>query len=408
MTIKQARIVITSSIVCCCIHLSAQNDSILLPEVPVSVYPAIKPQWIMCNSVSKIDSGMLGKQPGQSLVPALNSIAGVRMEERSPASYRLSIRGSLLRSPFGVRNIKVYLDDLPLTNAGGETYLNLIDQNSINSVEVVKGPDGSMFGANTGGVVKINSANLRDTNSFIVLSAGAGSFGLKQQFLKVQQTNGRNTFNINQGWQQSNGFRKNSAMDRKYLQLSDQYNYLNKGQLRLLFFLSDLNYQTPGGLTASQFTTDPSMARPSTSSLPGAEAQKAGIHNRTFFGGITNEVKIGKGIKHGISFFGSNTDFRNPFITNFETRKENNFGSRTWLEFKNELEDEVNFTWTVGAEEQSMISRIVNYGNRGGVTDTVQANDKAMATYGFLFTNCNFNFYNKIIVEASLSYNSNL
>ena len=41
------------------------------------------------------------------------------MEERSPGSYRLSIRGSLLRSPFGVRNVKLYLDDFIFTDAGG-------------------------------------------------------------------------------------------------------------------------------------------------------------------------------------------------------------------------------------------------------------------------------------------------
>ena len=43
-----------------------------------------------------------------SLWHGFNSVAGVRMEERSPGSYRINIRGSSLRSPFGVRNVKVY------------------------------------------------------------------------------------------------------------------------------------------------------------------------------------------------------------------------------------------------------------------------------------------------------------
>ncbi|MFX8848470.1 hypothetical protein ABTM68_19250, partial [Acinetobacter baumannii] len=41
-----------------------------------------------------------------SMLPAFNAVSGVRMEERSPGSYRLAIRGSSLRSPFGVRNVK--------------------------------------------------------------------------------------------------------------------------------------------------------------------------------------------------------------------------------------------------------------------------------------------------------------
>jgi iron complex outermembrane receptor protein len=46
------------------------------------------------------------------------------MEERSPGSYRLNIRGSSLRSPFGVRNVKIYYNNIPFTDPGGNTYLN--------------------------------------------------------------------------------------------------------------------------------------------------------------------------------------------------------------------------------------------------------------------------------------------
>ena len=72
------------------------------------------------------------------------------MEERSPASYRMNIRGSTLRSPFGVRNVKVYLDDIPFTDAGGNTYLNQLSYYNFNSIEVLKGPGGSLYGAGTG------------------------------------------------------------------------------------------------------------------------------------------------------------------------------------------------------------------------------------------------------------------
>jgi iron complex outermembrane receptor protein len=73
-----------------------------------------------------------------SLLPAFNAISGVRLEERSPGSYRLSIRGSLLRSPFGVRNIKVYWNNLPLSDATGNTYFNLLELQQIQNVELVK------------------------------------------------------------------------------------------------------------------------------------------------------------------------------------------------------------------------------------------------------------------------------
>jgi len=94
---------------------------------------------------------------GGSLVSSINTVAGARMEERSPGSYRLSLRGSLLRSPFGVRNVKIYWNDIPLTDASGNTYLNLLDASVLQSIEVLKGPSASLYGANTGGVLLLHS-----------------------------------------------------------------------------------------------------------------------------------------------------------------------------------------------------------------------------------------------------------
>ncbi|HEY0059725.1 MAG TPA: TonB-dependent receptor plug domain-containing protein, partial [Flavisolibacter sp.] len=82
-----------------------------------------------------------------SLVQAINTLPGVRMEERSPGSYRLNIRGSALRSPFGVRNVKVYYNDLPFTHPGGHTYLNQFGAYNFGTLEVMLGPGSSLYGA---------------------------------------------------------------------------------------------------------------------------------------------------------------------------------------------------------------------------------------------------------------------
>jgi iron complex outermembrane receptor protein len=175
------------------------------------------------------------------------------MEERSPGSYRLSIRGSLLRSPFGVRNIKVYFDEFPLTNGGGETYLNLIDPNSIYSMEILRGPDGSLFGANSGGVLRIEPENTRADTGMFHLSTAAGSYGLFQENFQFRKKGGKNIFSFKQGFQKSDGYREHSGMNRKYFQASNRYLYSERGQIRAVFFYSDLAYDTPGGLTQAQF-----------------------------------------------------------------------------------------------------------------------------------------------------------
>ncbi|MFX8039941.1 Plug domain-containing protein, partial [Acinetobacter baumannii] len=67
------------------------------------------------------------------------------------------IRGSSLRSPFGVRNVKVYIDEMPLTDGGGNTYLNIVGLNWIDAAEIMKGPSSSIYGAGTGGVLLLKT-----------------------------------------------------------------------------------------------------------------------------------------------------------------------------------------------------------------------------------------------------------
>jgi len=387
--------------------LYSQQDSIRLKEVVISAYLGDRPVLRLPASVALIDSAQLGKQPGQSLVPVLNTVPGVRMEERSPGSYRLSIRGSLIRSPFGIRNTKIYIDEFPLTNAGGDSYLNLLDMHAIRSIEVLKGPDGSLFGANSGGVVRINPFDRSSDKTYVRIGLGAGSYGMLQQNISLQIKQKKSLISIDEGWQKSDGYRQNSAMDRKFIQLSDRINYNERAQLRLYFFYSELNYETPGGLTLAQFNESPRQARPATKFVPGAIEQKAAIRNRTFFGGVTNESKITDRIKYVLSIFGSQTVFENPFITNYEVREERNSGARSWLEFTNKEEKKVQLKWNIGGEFQELQSRISNYGNRQGTKDTVQASDMVHARQGFVFTRLIADFKNKWITEVSLSYNAN-
>ena len=117
-------------------------------------------------SISVISKKDFQKVSTFSMLPAFNMIPGVRMEERSPGSYRLSMRGSLLRSPFGVRNVKIYLNDFMLTDAGGNTYINLLDISGIEQAEVIKGPAGSLYGAGTGGAILLSTPSFMNDQKF--------------------------------------------------------------------------------------------------------------------------------------------------------------------------------------------------------------------------------------------------
>ncbi|WP_051189715.1 TonB-dependent receptor [Daejeonella oryzae] len=387
--------------------LRAQTADSIKPLSEVLIQGYLSDQNLLKtpSAAAVIDQIQIKKQAGNSFIPVLNTIPGVRMEERSPGSYRLSIRGTLLRSPFGIRNLKVYMDQYPLTDAGGNTYLNLIDINSVSEIEILKGPDGSLFGANSGGVVLLKTMN-KSTDSLSV-SAGlqGGSFGLIRQNAEVLKQSEKYQLKLNEAWQKSNGYRDHSSLDRKYIQASQRWSYQPGMEFRSVIFYSDLNYLTPGGLTATQYQDNPRSARPATAFLPGAADQKAGIHNKTLFGGLLHETKISNSLRHVAAVFGSFTDFKNPFISNYEIRDENNLGFRSYLELASNRSGLIKPKLHLGLEVQQSNSDIANYGNRGGIKDTLQSADRLKAFQHFYFSRFSAEISNRFIFEAALSLN---
>jgi iron complex outermembrane receptor protein len=250
---------------------SVQN----LEEVKIQAYGANTAAFIVPASIAVLSKRDLNRHSTYSLLPSFNSVSGVRLEERSPGSYRLSIRGSLLRSPFGVRNVKVYLDDFILTDAGGNSYLNLLDVASLGGAEIIKGPAGSIYGAGTGGALLLKSAGVdsRDSAGWKI-NIGTGSYSTIQESVQYQARTPGMKLGVTQSHFQSSGYRDHSGIRKDLIQLRAQLQSSALLQTDLLVLYSDLNYKTPGGLTLAQLSVNPRQSRPATPVLPSARDQQ--------------------------------------------------------------------------------------------------------------------------------------
>lgn len=373
-----------------------------LNEVIITGYLSRQPILEVPASVAVLDSKALLTGSQQSLLPVINTVPGVRMEERSPGSYRLSIRGSLLRSPFGVRNVKMYLNDLPLTDASGNTYLNLIDPALLKRVEILKGPDGSLFGANSGGVVLLDAE--REESSLLQGSFSTGSYGLFREHMLAGRTSKKMQWNFGEAYQRSDGYRQQSAMKRLSMFGSGKLNYGISNNIKLTALFSDLHYETPGGLTKAQYENDPEQARPATANAPRAVTQQTGIYNTTFFSGLTNELNLSSSWRHIVSVFGTYTDFENPFITNYETRTEKNAGLRTFLEYAF-LKNKVSLKAHAGVESQVGFQKIANYGNNNGRPDSLISRDEVDILQAVYFSKLSLAIAERFTAEIAVSLN---
>ncbi len=389
------------------VHAQTKRDTakIDLQPIDVKVYFAKQSLLEVTSATQTLSLEALARQSTTSLVSAINTVPGIRMEERSPGSYRLAMRGSLIRSPFGVRNTKVYIDEFPLTDAGGNTYINLLAPVGINAIQIVKGPDGSLFGANSGGVLQIRPKGFEVLENKRALELTTGSYGMFQQTLSLQQQLAPTyQFSLDQSFIRSDGYRDHSALNKKTIQTAHQWQYHRKAQLRVFGLYTDMGYQTPGGLNAIQYDADPSTYRPAAGTNPSAKEQQAAIYNKTGFGGISNQLQITKNISYLLALFGSYTDFKNPFITNYEKRIEKNWGLRSYLSLDRE---DAALSWQMqfGFEAIKGSSDIDNYNNNSGIPGAVQAKDDMTNSQWSVFYRAQVEFVKNWHMEGSIGLN---
>ena len=390
---------------------TAQNEALptfgndTLQDVTVHAFMLNKKWKDAPVAVALISQADIQRSAPTSLLPVLNAVAGVRMEERSPGSYRLSIRGSTLRSPFGVRNVKVYWNDIPLTDGGGNTYLNLVDVRQINNAEVIKGPSSSVYGAGTGGVLLLNSVpsfTSKNQSHFNVGITG-GSYGLFVQNAGYTYQNKRFTSLLQQSHLQSNSYRQQSAVRR------DTYNWIAKWQtgsqiFDVLAFYTNMYYQTPGGLTLAEMLKNPTAARPATGTTPGAVEQKSAIFDKTAFAGIHHSIQINSSLSAVSVVLVNDNVITNPFLTKYENRDETNTGISSKLIYQHKIGNAA-LQWVNGGEWLYNHSRIDDYVNNGGVQGNVQFKDNLFASQWYVFSQLQLS-WKKITLNAGVSFNN--
>jgi iron complex outermembrane receptor protein len=380
-----------------------EDSSEVLEAVIVRGYEQNRKLLEVSAPVSVINRAQLERFNNTSILPAMNTAAGVRMEERSPGSYRLNIRGSSLRSPFGVRNVKVYWNNIPFTDAGGNTYLNQLNFYNISSVEVIKGPASSLYGAGTGGAVLLKTLpTVWKPNASV--NYVAGSFGLQMINTSLQWGNDHSQHGISYTHQNSDGYRVQSKMKRDVFTYEAKMKAGEKDELNVFFLYGDLYYQTPGGLTKTQFDADPKAARPAAGIFPSAVQAQAAIYQETFLAGFSNEYQFSDRFKNTTSLYGAFTQIENPAIRNFEKRNEPHGGGRTVFSYLANIH-ESRLNVVLGGELQKGFSNIKVYRNNQGVSDSLQTDDEVDNLQYFVFAQAELELKSGWIFTAGASLN---
>jgi len=372
---------------------------IQLSEVTVRAFEQNRKLKDIPGAIALISKQMLERFSSASIVSAINTTPGVKMEERSPGSYRFNIRGSSLRSPFGVRNVKVYYNDIPFTDPGGTTYLNQLGYYNFNSVEIIKGPGSSLYGAGTGGVLLIESMN-ENEQAGIIAEYTTGSYNLQNAYASFTTRSENLISRTSYQHQQSDGYRNHSELKRNVISWSGNFK-LNEGrQLKTSFIYGNLFYETPGALTLTEFNSNAKMARPGNALFPGAEVAKAAIYQKTFVAGASYSQHLTANLESKSSLYGAYTQLLNPAIRNYGRNSEPHAGGRTVLKWVKKIR-EAALGITGGGEWQQGFASFSIHKNKNGNADSVQTLDEVRNRQSFLFGQATLENKNWLLITGA-------
>ena len=244
--------------------VSAQAPAVPLPPVEVTVTrDAARSLLDLPFAVTRTQPD--SARPGQrqsSLEETLALLPGVIVANRTNPTQdpRISIRGFGARSAFGVRGVRVLRDGIPLTLPDGQTPVDYLDLEAVESVEVIRGSASALYGNAAGGVIDLRTGDAPADLIALQLRGWSGGSGYRRLVAAAGGRSGIARYQGHIARTRSDGFREHSRQE------------ITSGSVRLTAKISGTELalngigfhmpvaENPGALTAEQLESDYRMA----------------------------------------------------------------------------------------------------------------------------------------------------
>ena len=253
---------------------SSQDQPVRFEPVVVTATRLPQPLAEVPASVSVVEAlDIQGAQKTVGLEEALDRVPGVFVQssQNFAQDVRIQIRGFGTRAAFGIREIKVLLDGLPITEPDGQTQLDDVDLGAIDRIEVLRGPAGALYGNAAGGVIQLFTSDAPAVPSANVVLTG-GSYGLgKYQVKGGGRTEHAQVF-LDGSYLQLGGYRDHSATQSGNFTGTLRYDIDEATDALLLLTAVDSpEAQDPGALTSAEANNHPRRANPLNVALDAGE-----------------------------------------------------------------------------------------------------------------------------------------
>jgi iron complex outermembrane receptor protein len=316
-------------------------------------------------SITKLNAAELKRGNGLFLDDAINgNVPGVFMERRTvSAGQQFNIRGygngargtNGVNSNFDGQGSKVYLNNIPITDAEGITLMDDIDFGSVGNVEIQKGPSGSLYGLAIAGVVNLKTITAPKGKVSLQQDVLVGDYGLRRNTTHLAIGGERSSLLINYGNQFYKGFMPHTSSHKDFVNVIGEFKLSDKQKIGTYLGYSNSYDQRNGELTITQYNTLDYTGNPAyikNDAHSNVISVRSGVsHTYQFCKYLANTTSLfGTGIISNVSSAGGWTD-KSPI----------NYGLRSTFDLKFDLSQNFNLSGTSGVELQRQDAQIIGY-----------------------------------------------
>lgn len=266
-------------------------------EVVVEAFARSRRLVDVPGSLSLIPARQIERENPVTVVPLLNQVPGVYAHSGTLNTSRITIRGIGARVPYATGKVRAYLNNIPLTNGSGISIVEDIDPSVMESIEIIKGPATSAYGAGLGGtlILKAKDPLMRPAN--ITNSFQAGSWDLYRNTVSIDTGTDRYGLSLLYNHTQSDGYRDNNEYRRDGLTAITHANPIPGTNLTLLLNYTSLKAHIPSSIDSLTFRTSPRSAASNWLQTKGYEDYDK------FLAGISADFTSNSGLSANLSLF---------------------------------------------------------------------------------------------------------
>jgi len=227
----------------------------ILDEISVTATRSERGTKEVPASITVISSQRIDNEKMYNIKDAIQGTPGVQINSKNGGyDARLVIRGAGQKANYGVREIMVLRDGVPMTDPDSFTRFDFIDTQDIERIEITKGPGSIYGGGSAGGVIQVLSKSVFDPNAdnarIAMGTAGTSNAHVRASAMATDSDAIAVTMSrraVNNSWRPRNEFESTQGS------IKHGHMFENGGTLESEASFSDVNMDLPGSMSGAQY-----------------------------------------------------------------------------------------------------------------------------------------------------------